>query len=607
MNEIDRHNRRVMLQRIKTYWLKGVLEESLHGAELIDLGLAYRPHAVANHNVPGWQQTAAYDIPLPVGTRIGDVFAAAQGQLLVMGEPGAGKTTLLLQLVSDLLARAEQDEQQPVPVVFSLAGWQNPKSLAGWLVDELSNNYEVPRKLGQFWLETNALLPLLDGLDEVDRERRAACADAINAFRQSHNGLSLLVTARSQDYQALATRLNLDKAIVLQPLTPDQIDAYLAGRGSRLAGLRAALRTDATLRELAQTPLMLSIMTLAYYRMPGDAAIALSSREEGRKLLFDVYVERMARYRGGAQSYAPQETLRWLAWLARSLAQQNQTLFFLENMQPNWLPRAAQRRFADGVKFSAALLFLLVGLVAGGTAVPFYGWPGLGVGLGLGALLGLPPLLTGRLLLNSRVNWYKIDTVETLGWSWPWAWLGLGVGGLLGLALGLGVAWLARDAGTAGQVAWPLLLAAFAGASQVVENALRAGEVKLRTTPGQGLARSRRTGWLVGGLSALGTAVLMLLLLAAAALAGVPVNWGANLPWLAGGALVVGLSGGLIYGGLAALQHRRLRAQLRRAGALPDGYVRFLDYAAERSLLRKVGGGYTFMHALLLDYFKQLE
>ena len=41
--------------------------------------------------------------------------------------------------------------------------------------------------------------------------------------------------------RALATRLNMDKAIVLQPLTPEQIDAYLARRGPRLAGLRASL------------------------------------------------------------------------------------------------------------------------------------------------------------------------------------------------------------------------------------------------------------------------------------------------------------------------------------------------------------------------------
>lgn len=33
----------------------------------------------------------------------------------------------------------------------------------------------------------------------------------------------------------------------------------------------------------------------------------------------------------------------------------------------------------------------------------------------------------------------------------------------------------------------------------------------------------------------------------------------------------------------------------------------FLDYAAERILLRKVGGGYILLHRLMLDYFAANE
>ncbi len=34
---------------------------------------------------------------------------------------------------------------------------------------------------------------------------------------------------------------------------------------------------------------------------------------------------------------------------------------------------------------------------------------------------------------------------------------------------------------------------------------------------------------------------------------------------------------------------------------------RFIDYAAECILLRKVGGGYIFVHRLLLEYFASLD
>ncbi|HEY0601910.1 MAG TPA: hypothetical protein VGD58_03320 [Herpetosiphonaceae bacterium] len=36
---------------------------------------------------------------------------------------------------------------------------------------------------------------------------------------------------------------------------------------------------------------------------------------------------------------------------------------------------------------------------------------------------------------------------------------------------------------------------------------------------------------------------------------------------------------------------------------MPRPYVSFLDFAAQCILLRKVGGGYIFIHRLLLDYF----
>lgn len=82
------------------------------------------------------------------------------------------------------------------------------------------------------------------------------------------------------------------------------------------------------------------------------------------------------------------------------------------------------------------------------------------------------------------------------------------------------------------------------------------------------------------------------------------------LLWIGlGGGLSVGLiggwAGGLGYGWRACLQHAALRLLLWRNGSTPPPweYVRFLDYAAERVLLRKVGGGYIFIHRMLMEWF----
>src|SRR5690242_17033803 len=98
------------------------------------------------------------------------------------------------------------------------------------------------------------------GLDEVQREQRGACMEAINTFRAEHGQVQIAVCSRSADYAELPARLQLQGAIMVQPLTDAQIDAYLASAGPPLSGLRAALAVDAELQELATSPLMLSVM-----------------------------------------------------------------------------------------------------------------------------------------------------------------------------------------------------------------------------------------------------------------------------------------------------------------------------------------------------------
>jgi hypothetical protein len=72
-------------------------------------------------------------------------------------------------------------------------------------------------------------------------------------------------------------------------------------------------------------------------------------------------------------------------------------------------------------------------------------------------------------------------------------------------------------------------------------------------------------------------------------------------------ALLARLGGGLRNGGFAYLQHYVLRFLLWRNDYAPLNYIRFLDYAAERVFLRKVGGGYIFTHRFLMEYFATLE
>ena len=52
-------------------------------------------------------------------------------------------------------------------------------------------------------------------------------------------------------------------------------------------------------------------------------------------------------------------------------------------------------------------------------------------------------------------------------------------------------------------------------------------------------------------------------------------------------------------------QKRWAEQLLVRNNFAPWNYADFLDYAAERKLLHKIGGGYRFIHELLRDYLAE--
>jgi hypothetical protein len=89
--------------------------------------------------------------------------------------------------------------------------------------------------------------------------------------------------------------LNLDGAVTIHPLTPEQIKNYLiAAEAPQLQNL---LDNDEALKEMARSPLELSIMVLARDNTEFKALLSpkISSITTKRKALFDVYVKTMVQ------------------------------------------------------------------------------------------------------------------------------------------------------------------------------------------------------------------------------------------------------------------------------------------------------------------------
>ena len=117
-------NRHRMLAKVRRDWIDGYLKHSLDNLARIELGLEEKPDLVSwPWDVIVQQQSGRAPRLLPPDQPIGAIFDEVDQALLILGAPGAGKTTLLLELSRDLLERAEQDVNHPIPVVVHLASW----------------------------------------------------------------------------------------------------------------------------------------------------------------------------------------------------------------------------------------------------------------------------------------------------------------------------------------------------------------------------------------------------------------------------------------------------------------------------------------------------
>src|SRR4029453_6701256 len=98
-------------------------------------------------------------------------------------------------------------------------------------------------------------------------------------------------------YELLPEQLSLYGAVHIRPLTRQQVLDYFAAVGPELDGARAAIEQDDPLWDLVNSPLMRTVMILAYGgRAPEE--IAAGGVADVRRELFDTYIcEVLARNR----------------------------------------------------------------------------------------------------------------------------------------------------------------------------------------------------------------------------------------------------------------------------------------------------------------------
>ncbi len=658
-------NRSHMLEKVRTYWVEGFLQQSLHKVALIELGMQYHPDALEH---PWEMLVQSPDRPrtsVPPGTSIAEVFDEFGSELLILGSPGTGKTTMLLELTRTLVERAQQDETRAIPVVFNLSSWAVKRPpLDKWLIEELNARYDVPRKVAKTWIEHDQVLPLLDGLDEVAVAQRTVCVEAINIFRETHGLMGMAVCSRIADYEVLTQKLRLQGAVLLQPLTEEQIEDALQHPGSKAETVRKVLRqlrdnarqyNDQAAEELTRTPLLLSITTLAYQGdTDSDMPPPDASPAEQQRHLFATYVERMFKRRGKSEKYTPEQTKHWLAWLAKRLCENNQTVFQIEMMQLQWVFVRHQIRLYRLIIF--IVLFSFMGLISSSIIRVFVmemqrfdTQEGLLITIVTSVLISLVCAVYGsvRSVIQpiEKITWSHTTILERvigqkLKDSYPvsgWrvvtmsirgilastllffiAGCGFGIGFWSGMTISgvilsvieylqlvplgdwsfyfvIGMAFLGIPIGSGIAVAAPLALLGLNRSSVPQE----------RKRPNEGIHRTALYSLLIGSLIFL--VVFFTSVLFFGVFLFIATDMTPLLLFLLVFSTIIALLGWFQYGGLTFIHHLMLRLFGVLWSYIPLRYVRFLNYATERIFLRRIGGNYIFVHRMLMEYFAGLE
>jgi hypothetical protein len=615
--------RRILISRVRSYWVQGVLEQSLYNEARLELKMTATVHGGRNP----WEVAAfrsdgtALDFPPDTDTM--SMFEALDRTIVILGDPGSGKTTTLLELSRSLLQEAEADESSQIPVVLPLSSWViGKKPIAEWIVDQLTTLYGMPQQQALDWVKNQIIAPLFDGLDEVAEEHRDSCTDAINEYVRANKLTATALCCRLAEYNRLRQRLDFYGVLTIQPLTRQQVELYLHGSGPGLGGLRAALAADPGLWNLVESPLLLTIMALAYQQ--DRNTIEASPLPDRRQSLYARYVRTML-HRRTHPLYSPRQSAAYLAVLARELEMEKQTVFTLDMLDDNWGWEAERESWFS--LYSMIVAILVAGVIIFGVGWILAGW-----------LAGVIAGLFSVLFVVLRLSYMDFEGLEELSSQalpgalrdstpWPkglrnWAWIWThGVASdiphfendeprlLIALML------IACVGAVIGVLTSPMIGAAYAVALCIP--ALVAigisSEVNLHVWFLPWTANPSRHE-VPSPLLRVHLKFVLLVAIAAGAVssvvAGALVLWAPTslLPPVQFGTLVgvfvvalVAVSGvgGMI---IAQLMTRR---RLRRDGAVPWPYIPFLDFMVQCLLLQSVGSGYIFVHKELMDFIAE--
>ncbi|HLI76035.1 MAG TPA: NACHT domain-containing protein [Acidobacteriaceae bacterium] len=223
-------------------------------------------------------------------------------RLILLGPPGAGKTLLLMDLAmqsADFLG-----EHRPILVRVNIAQWRTKQTFYDFFIHKVSSERGLPAEIVSTLLRRQRIIPLLDGLDELDAEnsdhpdRGLEIISRLNAATPDEYPINapIIVTCRTDYFEKLEqSQQQIGHEVIglagagilkLESLKADQISNFLDSN----LGADAQTRWTAVLNALRSSqPHVVGILGLPWrlalafsaYQHRGRPDILLGGEEAG--------------------------------------------------------------------------------------------------------------------------------------------------------------------------------------------------------------------------------------------------------------------------------------------------------------------------------------
>ncbi|NEP62882.1 MAG: NACHT domain-containing protein, partial [Symploca sp. SIO2G7] len=254
---------------------------------------------------------------------------ATNRRLMVTGSPGSGKSLLLRHIaLRYALEDLPEFPEQPIPVLLELHRLSNSdKLLKDWFVDALARD-DFPRaeKFVDHSLESNNLLLLFDGLDEVTSGERHRIVGQIKDLLDKYPKCRAIITCRTAVYRGEFNDA-VDKALEIVDFSDQQIQQFLTSwekemqEGKSVEQLMQTLHNRPRIMAIARNPLILTIIAYLY----ADTKFILPhSRAEFYQKSTDILLDTWHQEHNQFQAREKRLVLRHLALLFQDSAKQHQ-------------------------------------------------------------------------------------------------------------------------------------------------------------------------------------------------------------------------------------------------------------------------------------------